>query len=614
MTKKRTGPASAQKAVAALVAACFSSGAWAVTEFEFGDGWTGTWLNTFSVGTSIRATDADPKLYGQGNGALVGLTNGTGNNTIDEGNLNYRKGDSFSTPIKLMSEVSFKKGSMGGLIRAKAWYDETLKNGSVHFGNQANGYNGYNPATNSLTSNKPLSDEGFDPLLKFSGVQLLDAYVYDTFKLGGNDLQLRAGKHVLNWGESLFIQGVNQINPIDVPAARRPGAELKEVFMPAWMLSGSQSLGELGALEAFYQLKWEPTPIEAGCGNYWSVAQGNIAKNPGVCTNASALNHLGSTPEALASGNYIPTLDGVNAKDSGQFGLAYRFTAASLDTEFGIYGMNIHARTPVFSLQYGAFPGSNSPIAAFWEYPENIKVFGISAATNILGWSVSGELSQTRDVRAQLDGNDMFYGSFGVGPLASLAAGNGAGTASGILHGGIKTNKNQVQINALQAGNKFLGADQWLVVGEAGFQWNDLPMGGDMRFNRPFIFGPGPNASYGGNTCGTALNINQDGCSQNTGYVTKNAWGYRLLAQLTFNNVFDTGVTASPRIFWSHDVKGYSVDSQFVEDRQALGLGTKFSYAKKYSLDLSYNTFNKNAAFDPLRDRDYMSATFSMNF
>ncbi|VVQ15710.1 DUF1302 domain-containing protein [Pseudomonas fluorescens] len=609
-------PTIAPNVFTALMAACFSSGALAATEFEFGDGWTGTWLSTISVGTSVRARNADSELYGKGNGALVGLPNGTGNNTIDEGNLNYRRGDAFSTPFKLLSEVSFRKDSFGGLIRAKAWYDETLKNDSVYFGNQANGYNGYNRTSDSLTKRKPLSDKGFDPLLKYSGVALLDAYIYDTFNgLGDKPVQVRAGRHVLNWGESVFIQGVNQINPIDVPAARRPGAELKEVFMPVWMLSGSQSLGDLGALEAFYQLKWEPTPIEAGCGNYWSVAQGNISKRPGACFNASALSSLtDSTPKALADGTYIPTLDGKNAKNSGQFGLAYRFNSDALDTEFGLYAMNIHARTPVFSLKYGSFPGTVSSAAAFWEYPENVKVYGVSAATNLFGWSVSGEYSLTRDVRAQLDGNDMFFGSFGLGPLATRASANGAGTSNGTLHGGVKANKNQLQINALQAGNGFMGADQWLVVGEVGVQWNDLPMGGDLRFNRPFIFGPGPHAEYGGNTCAAGFSHNEAGCSKDKGYVTKSAWGYRLLGQLTFNNVYGTGVATSPRVFWSHDVKGYAIDSQFVEDRQTLGLGVKFDYQKKYTLDLSYNAFNRNASFDSLRDRDYMSATLSANF
>lgn len=619
----RLGPVVAKKALATFVAACFSGGAMAAVDFEFGDGWQGQWLTTASVGTSVRAESQDPRLYGVANGTLVGMPNGLGNNTIDEGNLNYKKGDRFSTLLKVISEVSFKKNQTGGLIRAKAWYDYTLNKEDVRFGNQANGYNGYNFATNSLGGSRPLSDEGYDPLLKFQGIQLLDAYVYDTFNVADQALQVRFGRHVLNWGESIFIQGVNQINPIDVPAARRPGAELKEVFMPVWMLSASQTLGSLGTLEAFYQLKWEATPVEAGCGNYWAVAQGNISLSPGSCFNATALNsYTESTPYALATGAYAPTLDGVKPKDAGQFGVAFRFNVDALDTEFGLYAMNIHSRLPVFSLKYGDFSGQSpvpsvSPMAAFWEYPEDMKVYGISAATNILGWSVSAELSQTHNFNAQLDGNDMFYGSFGLGPLATMAATNGApvgGNGLGALHGNIKTNKNQFQINALQAGNAFAGADQWLALGEVGFQWNDLPMGGDMRFNRPFIFGPGSHAAWGGNTCLPGLNRNPDGCSLNEGYVTKDAWGYRLLGQLTYNNVFGTGVQAAPRVFWSHDVKGYAVDGAFVEDRTVLGLGMKLSYDKRYTLDLSYNQYGNKAKFDPLRDRDYYSATFSMSF
>lgn len=619
----RLGPVVAKKALATFVAACFSGGALAAVDFEFGDGWQGQWLTTMSIGTSWRAESPDSRLYGPGNGALAGLPGGTGNNTIDEGNLNYRKGDRFSTLAKVISEVSFKKGQTGGLIRAKAWYDYTLNKEDVHFGNQPNGYNGFNGT--SLGSNQPLSDKGYDSLLKFQGVQLLDAYVYDTWDVGNQALQVRFGRHVLNWGESVFIQGVNQINPIDVPAARRPGAELKEVFMPIWMLSASQSLGKFGTVEAFYQLKWEATPVEAGCGNYWSVAQGNIAASPGACFNASALSHLDSTPNALATGNYITTLNGQEAKNSGQFGVAYRFNLDPVDTEFGLYAMNIHSRLPVFSLKYGDFraSGSASPMAAYWEYPEDMKVYGISAATNILGWSVSAELSQTHDFNAQLDGNDMFYAGFGAGPLVGL--GNAAGgplvnaggfvyNSPGTLHGGVKTNKNQFQINALQAGNEIAGADQWLVVGEVGFQWNSLNLDSGMRFNRPFIFGPGPDAGYGGSTCGAALNINKDGCTLNEGYVTKNAWGYRLLGQLTYNNVFGSGVAASPRIFWSQDVKGYAVDGAFVEDRTVLGLGMKLSYDKRYTFDFSYNQYGNKAKFDPLRDRDYFSATFSAAF
>jgi len=72
--------------------------------------------------------------------------------------------------------------------------------------------------------------------------------------------------------------------------------------------------------------------------------------------------------------------------------------------------------------------------------------------------------------------------------------------------------------------------------------------------------------------------------------------------------------TVTPSVYWSHDVKGYSADGQFNEGRQALGLAVKFSYAKKYSLDIGATSFNRNAKYDPLRDRDFYYATANISF
>ena len=187
--------------LATLLAVAYAAPSLA-SEFEFGDGWQGNVSSSVSVGSMWRIADRLPALYGQENGARIGLTNGTGANTIDEGNLNYAKGDRISTPLKLFSEVEGKKGTQGFLIRGKAWYDDALINNNVKFGNQGNGY----------SSGKPMSDSGFEKLSKYSGVYLLDAYVYDTFDgLDKQPLQVRVGNQVVNWGESLFISGINQI-------------------------------------------------------------------------------------------------------------------------------------------------------------------------------------------------------------------------------------------------------------------------------------------------------------------------------------------------------------------------------------------------------------------
>ncbi|WP_026296024.1 DUF1302 domain-containing protein [Aromatoleum toluclasticum] len=596
--------------IAGLLAAGFSGGASAITEFEFGDGWQGAWSTTVSLGTSIRAQDRNRKLYGPANGHLIGLRGGLGANNNDEGNLNYEKGDAFSTLLKVISEVEFKKGDMGGLIRAKAWYDYTQSEQDVHWGNQPNGYNGYDLGSDRLTRKRPLSDKGYDDLLRFEGIELLDAFVYDTFDVGGNPLQVRLGKQGLNWGESMFIAGVNQINPIDIPAARRPGAQVKEVLMPVWMASANQSLGEAGSVEAFYQFKWAASPVDGSCGNYWSTANAIISTHPGNCFNITALDSANvSTPQALASNTFARQIKGDDAKDTGQFGVAYRLRSNPLDTEFGLYAMKIHARLPTFTLKFGDF-GTPSPVAGLYEYKEDIKVYGASASTTLGGVSVSAELSTTRDYPLQLDGTDMFFGAFGAGPLAGRAAA-AAASSNRTFHGYDLINKNQFQMNFMQAGNRVLGADQYALLGEIAYQWNDKDK--DTRYGRPSIFGIGPHSSLGGNTCAT-LNRHPDGCSSNDGYVTRDSWGYRLYGQLEYTNVRNSGVTVTPSVFWAHDVDGYAADGAFIEDRTTLGLGVKFSYAKKYVLDLGYTRYGDEAKFDPLRDRDYYSANFSVTF
>jgi hypothetical protein len=97
------------------------------------------------------------------------------------------------------------------------------------------------------------------------------------------------------------------------------------------------------------------------------------------------------------------------------------------------------------------------------------------------------------------------------------------------------------------------------------------------------------------------------------GFATKNAWGYKARLELSYPNLF-AGVNVKPRVFFSHDVDGYSADNTFVKNRKSLGLGTRFDYLGKYYADISLNKFNSNAAYDIYRDRDFYSAVVGMNF
>ena len=54
-----------------------------------------------------------------------------------------------------------------------------------------------------------------------------------------------------------------------------------------------------------------------------------------------------ATLPAGASGTYVPAIQGREPSDSGQFGLAFRFPVEKINTEIGLYAMNIHSRLPV---------------------------------------------------------------------------------------------------------------------------------------------------------------------------------------------------------------------------------------------------------------------------
>ncbi|HEY9238188.1 MAG TPA: DUF1302 family protein, partial [Burkholderiaceae bacterium] len=104
-----------------------------------------------------------------------------------------------------------------------------------------------------------------------------------------------------------------------------------------------------------------------------------------------------------------------------------------------------------------------------------------------------------------------------------------------------------------------------------------------------------------------------DGC-RNDGYATRFAAGYKLRAQLEYPRFVGTGVAFLPSLFFAHDVSGYSVDGQLLKGRKQIGLGARFDLQKRLALDLNYVTYADSAAYDTLRDHDYLSLSVSASF
>lgn len=586
-----------------LVGACSESKAGSV---DLGDGVKAVWTLNTSLTSGWRTRDPDSRLIGPDDG-------GTGSAfSAGPGTMNFKKGDNYTTLFRVVGDVDIQKGNSGLVLRAKAWDNYRLSSQNVPVG----------APSNSFASDQKLSDAGFDtPLSKFRGVELLDAYVYSSFDLSdASSMKVRFGQHAVNFGESLFIPGVNQYSVFDITALRQPGTLLKEAILPVPQISANLGLPGGMSVEAFYQFKHKKHAID-GCGTYWSPA---TSLN---CTQAALDVPAAGFGTAAQQWNGTPLAGGANFRSArtpdrepdngGQFGLAFKKTLESIDTEMGLYYVNYTTHAPYISStrDNSTIPGSvyNGIGSSGWDYDaKNIKVSGLSLATTVGGWALAGEVSYTQDFPVQVSGTDLFYALTGNGgPLAARYPMSDVG--SGIYTPGFdRKNKTQIQVSTIKTFNNLLGANGATFVGEVGYQhWSGMgnPSTG-VRYGRAFEFGAGPHTSFGG-AC-PAQATNPANCTQD-GYFTSNAWGLRAQYELEYANVF-AGVNLKPRVFFAADVKGWSADGNFSEGRRVVSLGVKAEYLKKYTVDLSYTFFNHKAFGDTFRDRDNISLVLAASF
>ncbi|HEC50632.1 MAG TPA: DUF1302 domain-containing protein, partial [Pseudomonas sabulinigri] len=465
---------------------------------------------------------------------------------------------------------------------------------------------------------------GRDPLQKASGVALLDAFVYHNYFIGNNPGNVRLGRQVVSWGESTFIQNsINSINPIDVAALRRPGAEIKEGLLPVEMLYMSQGLTDNLSMEAFYQLKWAPTVLD-NCGTFFG--SDTLAKG---CT-----DRLVFTGQDFPQGEQpnfttiVRSEKDRDASDDGQFGVALRYFAPELnDSEFGFYAMNYHSRTPIYSNKAGKLvAGGGAPTAGidgllggagyFFEYPEDIRLYGMSFQTSVAGASIGGEVSYRPNMPLQINTGDMSRTALQLG--ADNTHRDYTNVAAGTYIPGYERKEFwQAQVTAIQFFDRVMGASRLSLVGEAGV--NYIGGLGDTKFGRDSLFGQSPydgdegSAAAGvvaGNCASQASSPNGNSWCEDDGFYTDWSYGYRLRASLDYSNVI-AGINLSPNLAWTHDIEGYGPN--FTEDAKSISVGVNADYGNKYGASLSYTDFF-DGKYNTSVDRDFLAASFSVSF
>ncbi|MCU1779984.1 MULTISPECIES: DUF1302 domain-containing protein [unclassified Pseudomonas] len=596
MTKTTMRAIFTPQALAAAVALGCCAQAQAVS-FNIGE-IEGQFDSSLSVGASWGMRDADKKLVGIPNG-------GTGQaSTGDDGRLNFKKGETFSKIFKGIHDLELKYGDSGVFVRGKYWYDFELQDEDREF--------------------KQISNNHRDEGARSSGYELLDAFVYHNYSIGDLPGNVRVGKQVVSWGESTFIgNSINSINPIDVSAFRRPGAEIKEGLIPVNMLFASQSLTNQLSVEGFYQLNWENTVVD-NCGTFFGndvVAHGC---NNNYTVGSPAIAPLQPVAAAFGQGFQV-TREGVvvqrakdrEARDGGQFGAALRWLGD--DTEYGLYFMNYHSRTPtvgtitantnlatigrIAATANAIAPGSGSGLAQstmlgrgqyYLDYPEDIRLYGASFSTTLpTGTAWTGEISYRPNAPVQLNTTDLTLAL--VNPIAGQTASPIRSSFGSDNSGYRRKEITQIQSTMTQFFDQVLGAERLTLVGEAAYvHVGGLEAKTKLRYGRDSVYGA---YGFGGDT---------------DGFVTANSWGYRARAILDYNNVF-AGVNLKPNLSWSHDVSGYGPNGIFNEGAKAISVGVDADYRNTYTASLSYTDFF-GGDYNTLTDRDFIALSFGVNF
>tara|TARA_B100001059_G_scaffold231096_2_gene266347 strand:+ start:1535 stop:2695 length:1161 start_codon:yes stop_codon:yes gene_type:complete len=386
-------------------------------------------------------------------------------------------------------------------------------------------------------------------------------------------------------------------------------------------------------MEAFYQLKFHPYAID-NCGTFFgadTLAEG--------CTDRLVVA-AGDAPqgdpslETAAGSRYIVrTRHNKEASDDGQFGIAFRYFVPELnDSEFGFYAMNYHSRAPIYSSiagdSIGRFSGGDpgtliqglqgaGPAGYFFEYPEDIRLYGVSFQTSVSGVSLGGEFSYRPNMPMQINTGDMSRTAIFNAVDGSDNIHRGETYVNGdYIQGYDRKEFYQAQVTAIKFIDRVLGASRLSLVGEAGVNYiggisNDP---GKTKYGRDSLFGQSP---FADGTCSSQtannpldLSPKADSWCETDGFYTDWSYGYRARASLSYSNVF-AGVNLTPNLAWSHDIEGYGPN--FNEDAKSISIGLDADYANKYSAGISYTNFF-DGKYNTNVDRDFASVNFSVSF
>ena len=586
----------------------------------------------------------------------------------DDGNLNYDKGDVVAATTYVTPELKIY------------WRDFTLNaTGLLYYDWENAGFDETHLDTRFQPASTPRPERYEDDFAQHAEIRDLNIQTY--FNAFNREFLVRVGRQTIPWGESnlVLFNSTNEINPLDGAVAGFPGFEISDVLIPVGAALVQTSITDYLSAELVYQFEWEGvrTPPPGSFLSTNDVATEGLDANIGLGQFNDDPNRL-YTPAAPANlltaatrtVDVLPEPMGF-PDDGGQYGLRLSYYAENINfgTEFGFYFLNYHSRFPVVSafaadrsclrdgtpgdpvtslLACGGLmaTGGEEPLPLdtlnlLVEYPEDIRMFGISANTNVGDWALSGEVTYRPNLPLQVHLADVLFAGLGpatppediavgVGPLALTVPGEesifpdylddfrGVEIQGNDYVAGFERFKvSQISMTGLRilSQNPF-GADQILFLIEGGASYiSDLPDVQELPLQGPGDFThPSPGADGTGAPDGQPDTRRINPTQQTTGLPTEFAWGLRSLARFTYNEVFP-GVTLEPAIIAFWDVKGYSASPlfNFVEGRKQIIANAQFKMGPA-TLGFQYVWFTGGGVHHLERDRDNAGFFAAYNF
>lgn len=355
-------------------------------QFQPSDTIKGSLDMQLTLGAGMRMQKQNPGLIGDTRVNSAANTFQSSNG--DDGDLNYNRGDLFTTYLKFTPELLLTfPDNYKFLARGTALYDFKATD----------------------TRRTDLENDAEKAIAR--DVQLLDLWVSKELNIGSQRTRIRVGNQVISWGESLFgIGGIDSAMALDFQKFAIPGTQIKEAVLPAPMISVASGLGHGINVEAYYQFHWNRNKVPP-VGTYFSV--GDIyGKGMGPVTldsnqfnfggfdaaqisGARDLGTLHQTQQNLVNGVYfgdgvwnsvgVPFAGENTPKNLGQYGIAMHFKPAATSLDVGFYFMNYHDKMPVLSLLGDG--------RVQWSFLENRKMYGVSTNFPLGNWAVGWELS-----------------------------------------------------------------------------------------------------------------------------------------------------------------------------------------------------------------------------